>query len=477
MNMNAQREGYLRPKLSMMDHRDCLQIHMSACEILHKTGVQVFSEAGLNLLQEAGSRIEGNLVKIPPSLVEWALASVPDSFELYKRGTDEIALKLDGSEVAFGPGSDTLRYLDPLTGKHRAYQLSDVADCVRLCDALSEIDFVMSVGIPQDVPEEQHYRYQFSTMVRNTSKPIVFVCNTREDIEAIAAMAAEVAGGMEKLKKFPSILLYSEPTTPLQHSLEATEKLLFCAEYSIPVTHSPAPMMGGTAPVTLAGAVALANAEILSSLVMHQLQNEGAPFLYGHGVHHLDMRTMVSVYGAPEYQLARIMAAEMGRFYHLPVWGYGGHTDSKVVDAQAAVDAQFSVQIALMAQTNLNHDVGYIDSGLASSPELMVLTNEIISMNRHFERGFRFDKEAFALDVIHEIGPGGDFLSHDHTLDHWRWQWLPKLFNRQRFEEWESQGKLDINDLLREKTVSLMRDHIVEPPPDPVIAELDRMLA
>ncbi len=146
-------------------------------------------------------------------------------------------------------------------------------------------------------------------------------------------------------------------------------------------------MMGGTAPVTLAGAIALGNAEMLSGLVMHQLKNPGAPFLYGHGVHHMDMKAMVSVYGAPEFQLARMFAAEMGRFYGLPVWGYAGHSDSKVIDAQAAVDLQFSVLIALLAGTNLNHDVGYLESGLTNSPEMMVLADEVISMNRVFSAG------------------------------------------------------------------------------------------
>lgn len=144
-------------------------------------------------------------------------------------------------------------------------------------------------------------------MIRSTVKPTVFVCNDLADIEAITAMAAAVAGGMSNLTQAPTLLLYSERTTPLAHGEEAVDKLLFCARHRIPITHSPAPMIGGTAPVTLAGAVAVGNAEMLSGLVMHQLTNPGAPFLYGHGVHHLDMKEMISVYGAPEFQLARVI--------------------------------------------------------------------------------------------------------------------------------------------------------------------------
>jgi trimethylamine---corrinoid protein Co-methyltransferase len=451
-NFESLTEFTVRPKLALLERPDCLRLHRASCDILRRTGVRVFSPAAVELLRQAGAAVEGDLVKIPPSLIEWALASAPTAFNLYRRGGREVALALDGRESYFGPGSDTLHYLDPRIG------------------------FVMSVGVPRDVAAESYFPHQFATLLRHAVKPIVVVCHTLADMEAITAMAAAAAGGTDNLSRYPSILLYSEPTSPLQHTVEATEKLLFCARYEIPITHSPAPMMGGTAPVTLAGAVALGNAEVLSSLLMHQLEKPGAPFLYGHGVHHLDMREMISVYGAPEFQLARIMAAEMGRFYGLPVWGYAGHSDSRSVDTQAAADAQFSVLMALLAGTNLNHDVGYLESGLMTSPEMMVLCNELIGMNRRFLQGVCLDEKALALDVIHELGPGGEFLSHEHTLDHWRQTWLPRLFDRRPWTVWQEQGAPSFATRLRDQTVALMDEHQVEPLPDAVEAEIDYIL-
>lgn len=465
------------PRLTMLNHEACRRIHAASCQILQQTGVRVYNAPARELLSQAGATLEDEtLVKIQPALVEQALASAPEAFNLYVRGSQQIALKLDGRQAYFGPGSDTLYYLDPRSGRRREYRLADVADCTRLVDALPEIDFAMSVGVPTDVPTGVYYRHQFATMLRHTTKPIVFVCNNLADIEAIGAMAAAVAGGMDALARYPTILLYSEPSSPLRHATEAVDKLLFCAEHAIPVTHSPAPMMGGTAPITLAGAVALGNAEMLSGLVMHQLKNPGAPFLYGHGVHHLDMKEMVSVYGAPEFQLARVMAAEMARFYKLPAWGYTGHTDSKLPDAQAAADAQFSALVAMLAKTNLNHDVGYLESGKTGSPEMMVLTAEIIAQTRHFEAGVRLDDEALALDVIDAVGPGGQFLSHDHTLAHWREFWLPQIFRRQSWEKWEQQGAKDTRTLIREKTVALLDSHQPEPLPDRLDQAVEQIL-
>jgi trimethylamine---corrinoid protein Co-methyltransferase len=467
---------HLHPRLTMLGRADCEQIHQASCYILSRTGVMVYNPCGLELLRSASAQVDGERVRIPAALVDWALTQVAHSFQLFRRGTQAAALELDGTHCYFGPGSDTLRYLDPRTGDRRDFRLADVADCIRLCDALPEIGFVMSVGIPRDVPVDRSYRHQFAAMLRNTVKPIVFVCNDLADIEAIGAMAAAAAGGQQALSDYPTLLLYSEPTTPLSHGAEAVDKLLYCAQHRLPVTHSPAPMMGGTAPVTLAGAVALGNAELLSGLVMHQLKRPGAPFLYGHGVHHLDMKEMISVYGAPEFQLARVMAAEMGRHYRLPVWGYAGHSDSKVLDTQAAIDAQLSVLVALLAGTNLNHDVGYLESGLAASPELIVLTDEIISQSRRFSAGVRLDAEALALEAIDAVGPGGEFMSHAHTFAHWRELWLPQLFDRRRLEPWLERGGRPVEARLKDKTLALMDSHRVPLLPAAVDREIEAIL-
>jgi trimethylamine--corrinoid protein Co-methyltransferase len=460
----------------MLREADCSRLHEASCRILERTGIRVYHDAALTLLRQAGAQVNNDLVRIPAAMVDAALAAAPRSFTLHRRN-GEIGCVLDCEQIYFGPGSDTLRYLDPRSGQRRDFQLADVADCLRVCDALPEIGFVMSVGIPRDAPTERYFRHQFAAMLRHTTKPSVVVCNDLADIEAIAAMAAAVAGGMRQLSAAPTFLVYSEPTTPLSHSLEAVDKLLFCARHRIPVTHSPAPMMGGAAPVTIAGAVALGNAEMLSGLVMHQLTNPGAPFLYGHGAHHLDMKEMISVYGAPEFQLARVMAAEMGHFYKLPVWGYAAHSDSAVLDEQAAIDAQFSIQTALLAKTNLNHDVGYLEAGLANSPELMVLANELIAMNRVFTQGVQFDDEALALDVIDEVGPGGQFLDHNHTMRHWRELWTPSLFDRQRLEPWMEKGSKTMRTRVREATLAILDSHHVEPLPASVDAEIDYILA
>lgn len=463
--------------LSFFDRQQCQTIHHASLEILRRTGVRVLHEGALSLLEDTDAMItDGNLVRFPAGLVEWALNQTPSHVSLCERGGDRAVVRLEGRSVSFGPGSDCPNYLDPRDGQRRPFALADVIDCIRVVDALPELGFVMSMGIPADLKQSNVYRQQFALMVEHTSKPIVFVCDDRADCEAIAAMAAATSGGMEHLRLNPTLLLYSEPTTPLQHGETATDKLLYMAEQALPVVHSPAPMMGATAPATLAGGLALGNAEVLSSLVMHQLKRPGAPFIYGSGLHHMDMKTTISVYGAPEFQLARVAVAEMGRFYGLPTWGYAGHSDSCTVDQQAAADAAFSVLIALLAGLNLAHDVGYIEAGLTTSPEMIVLTAELISMMRRFTDGFALDADALALEAIQTVGPGGNFLTDEHTLRHFREFWQSSLWDRRRLDDWVAAGSKRLGDRLRERTVSLVDSHRPQPLADSVRQEIQYIL-
>ena len=235
-------------------------------------------------------------------------------------------------------------------------------------------------------------------------------------------------------------------------------------------------MLGGTAPVTVAGGMALGNAEVLSSLVMHQLKRPGAPFVYGVQVNHLDMKTMISVYGAPEYQLGRAMSADLARFYGLPSWGNAGMSDSCTLDEQAAIDSTFSVLCALLTGTYLAHDAGYLEAGLTTSPEMIVLTAENITMLRRFMQGVPLDAEALALEVIQQVGPGGDFLAEEHTAKHFREYWQPELFSRERIDDWVRAGKKRLGDRLRDKTIAIMEEHRPDPLAEHVQGEIDYIL-
>ncbi|MFH1135120.1 MAG: trimethylamine methyltransferase family protein [Pseudomonadota bacterium] len=465
-----------KAKFSLLGEEQCAFVHRASLEILRRTGVRVHHPEALNLLRQTDAVIKDEtLVFLPANLVEWALRQAPSHLVLCRRGGNEAAIRLEEGEVHFGTGSDCANYLDPKTDKHRPFTTSEIKDCIRLVDALPRIDFCMSMGAPSDTPEHDRFKTQFALMLEYTAKPIVFIADNRADCEAIYAMAA-AAGGEDNLRLNPNLLSYSQMTTPLVQPRDSLEKLLFTAEKAVPVVHQPSPMMGGAAPVTLSGALALGNAEVLSSIVIHQLKRAGAPFMYGNGLHHMDMRTSISVYNAPEWMLARAAAADMGRYYRLPHFGYAGHTDSNNMDEQAASDAATTIMMGFLTGEHLAHDVGYMESGLTTSPELIVFADECIDMMRTFEKGISFDEESMALDQIHLIGPGGNYMTAEHTYKNFRRLWQPTLFNRDRKERWLSKGGPTLGKRLKDKTIAVMEAHQPAPLDEAVKSEIEYIL-
>ncbi len=211
------------------------------------------------------------------------------------------------------------------------------------------------------------------------------------------------------LRAKPYAIYYGEPVSPLQHAVESVDKLLFCAEKSMPVIYSPAPIAGSTAPMTIAGHVAQGLAECFCGLVIHQLKTPGAPFIMGMGPAVLDMATAQCSYNAPEYLLSYIAIIEMSHFYNLPNWGYAGTTDSQIPDEQATFEAGLETFIAEMAGSNLNHDVGYLDFGRTGSLDMIIILNEVIDQVRRLYRGIPVNDDTLALDVIREVGVGRKF--------------------------------------------------------------------
>jgi trimethylamine--corrinoid protein Co-methyltransferase len=272
--------------------------------------------------------------------------------------------------------------------------------------------------------------------------------------------------------------MYLEPVSPLSHPFESLDKLLFCADHGIPAIYSPAPLAGGTAPITVAGHTCQGVAESLFGLVIHQLRRPGAPFLFGIGPAVLDMATSQSSYNAPEYLMTFLCQIEMARWLDLPNWGYGGTSDSQVVDAQAGMEIAELALLCLAAGSNLNHDVGYLDFGLTASLELIVIVDEYIAMNRKLFAGVEVTPETLAVDVVRDVGPGGDFLSHRQTAKQVRKaQWRPSIINRQGHVRWLEEGGLDLKEKARRKALKLLAEHEPAPLDAALAARVDELVA
>ena len=469
--------AFRSPQFSLLSETQLRDINSAALEVLRHTGVRFHHQGALDMLKKAGAFISGgNLVKFPARLVRNALASAPSRIMMCDRDGNP-AMALEGYNVHFGAGSDCLNLLDPYTGEHRKFVQADLINGYHLCDALPNIHFLMSIGIPSDVDAALAYDTQMALMLEHSTKPIVFVTNDKASCQRAIDMAATVAGGYEALREQQHILLYSEPSSPLQQSETALDKLLMMAEYELPVVHSPGPQMGAVAPITMAGGLAVSVAEIQSSLVVHQLKRPGAPFVFGAGLHHMDMGSMQICYASPEFQLTKAAIAELGRWYGLPTWGYAGCSDAKVMDEQAAVEATLSVIMAKLGGSNLVHDVGYMESGLTASFEMFVLTDELAAMMDHFVKGIEVNDDTLLLNEIHNVGPGGNYIATKQTLKRFREFWFPGLLDRKIRSQWLDAGGTTLGQRLNTQVKDILTNHRPKPLTTDTKQKLQEILA
>ena len=423
-------------------------LHEATLEILERTGVRFSHEGALSIFRHAGVSIsDGDRVRIPARLVDWALRSAPKQIILYDQ-LGQAKIRLSGRKVYFGNGSDLLDIIDHRTGHHRKPVLQDVVEGVRLLDTLPRYDFVMSFVLPHDVPVDTAERHQMRVMLENTTKPLVYVTTEAIHTRAAVAMAEALAGGDQALRERPFAVNYINIADPKRHNWESVEKLLLLAEKGLPAIYRPSIVTRGiSTPITVAGFLCTNNAAQLAGLVLAQLKREGAPFIRcSHGGGTFDMRLTVGQHAAPE---ARGFQADLAHYYGLPCFGIGGVSGSKTVDQQAALEAALTLLEAALGGSQLIHDVGYLNNGMTGSLEQLMICHEIIGWIKHYLPGLTVDADNLALDLIDEIGPDGHFLETEHTLRHLRDDWYPDYLDRQQLDAWVAEGSLDLRERVR----------------------------
>jgi len=460
VDVNAQFCYWERPKLRVLSDRQRETIYASALEVLERTGARLYSPRALTLLKEAGAEvIDDHLVKIPSGVVENAVASAGKRVVLADR-TGKRKLVLEGDNVFFGPGSDNPSTIDLDTQERRTSVLKDVERAARLADALPNIDFLMSFALASDVPSRAADACHFEAMVGNSTKPITATAPDLDGLKAIYEIACAVSGGEAKFRQNPFFILYEQPHSPLKHAGHSLDKLIFCTEKGIPVLYASTPSIGAASPVTLGGSFVLNMAEYLTALVLVQQVKRGATLVFGGGPTTLDMRTTVYSYSAPETMLSLCVRKELGEYLGIPVFNAGGFSDSQLPDQQAALECASSLIYAAMAGGNLIHDVGYLASGMTSSLEMLTICDEQISQVKRFLRSFAVDTESLAVDLIDQVGPEGDFLATDLTLNRFKEEiWSPTIIDRNIHERWESSGSTTLRDRAREKAKALLSSH------------------
>jgi trimethylamine--corrinoid protein Co-methyltransferase len=473
-------EVHATPKFQVLTDEEIEAIYFSALTVLYETGVRVYEPEGVDVAQSGGAIVEdttedSSLVKIPPWMVDKALATLPR--KVVVTGPDrKYRMELYKDQIYFGAGSDTPFTLDPYTGKRRRATYEDVKNFARLAEAMPNIDFHMSLGIVQDRAVGTYDRWQYLAMLEGTNKPINITAVDLDGLNDQLEMAYIRLGGKDEWKKGPCFSLYIEPVSPLSHSEEVVQKLLFATDHGIPFVYTPCPLAGATSPCTLAGTAVQALTESLFGIVLSQIRRPGAPLIIGGLMSNMDMLTTVYCYGSPEMALLSAAYTDITKWLGVPEYETAGCSDAKMFDEQAAMEATINIATSALIGGNMIHDVGYLEQGLTSSMEMMVASDEIIDMVKRILRGIPVTDASMALDVMDEVGPGGHFLEHDHTFNRFKDEiWRPKLLDRQNWENWTAAGSKSHRQRVHERVIEIIEAETEPLFDEKMYAELKRI--
>jgi trimethylamine---corrinoid protein Co-methyltransferase len=448
---------------------DVQRIHEASLIVLERTGIEVQPSECRDIFAAAGARVAAteNRVFIPRSMVEDALARAPNEVVLCGRDPRHD-MTLGGTRVYMGTGGAAVKVLDLDTQRVRESTLADVAQIGRLVDALDNIHFYLRACVARDMPIEDLDLNTFYAAVANTTKHVTGNCFTLQAVRDVVEMAAMIAGGIDALRQRPFISVVTCWTvSPLRYALETVEVLTELIRQEIPVFLSSAPQSGATSPAALAGSLVQINAEELSGVVYSQLVRPGAPIILGYVPSVSDLRTGNFVGGAPEFALMHAAVAQLGQFYNLPVYNSSGLTDSKLPDVQAGYEKGMTGLAAALAGANyIHHSAGFLESMLSVAYEQFVIDDDINGAIMRMVRGIEVNDESLSVDLIDQVCRGGEghYLGTAQSLALMGTEYYyPHSGDRQRRQDWEEAGSLDMRQVARLKAQQILKKHHPEP--------------
>ena len=463
-------------KFRVLSDSDLEKIYQATLECLERTGVNVLNAEARDLFTKAGAHVDGVRVRIPRRIIQQTLGTCPNGFTLWGRD-GQTRMDVFPGQVHFGPGLTSSYFINPYTGERQRSRRQDVATSARVIDSLENIDYVMGLALPEDVDPERASVFEFADMVMNTRKPLMAWGQSLENIQEIYQIAATAVGGEEALREKPIFALFAVGLGPLVMPDTIIANAFWAAEHAIPIAYHGPGVGGISAPVTGAGTLVVELAGCLSGLAAIQLRKPGAPVCLGSVPTPMDPRNGRPLYGSPELSLYSAALSEIATYLNLPLMGTSGASEAKTVDLQAAIESTTQVIFSLLSRTTVPHDAGFLDCADIGSLEMLVMNDEIIGMARRLMRGIEVTDATLMLDVIDRVGPGGEFISAKETAKHFRKEiWLPRLMDRQTWNQWERNGSLSMLDNIRAYIRNILETHTPYPLPDGALEKINTIL-
>jgi len=454
-------------------------IHDSSLTILERVGVEVPHPEVLARFADSGAHIDLNTkrVRIPADLVSRSLQQAGKQFTIYGRDLARHADFGQGKRIYNSTGGQAF-WLDSIGGERRQSTLSDVATAASFCDRLKYIDIVGAMADPPELPGYYRPVELMATLIKNTTKPILFWFNNRGAAKYVVEMLVALRGGEERAAQFPLCYHFLDPISPLRFPLDGIDVLFETSRLNMPTVVAPMAQMGLSAPATIAGTMAQENAEILAGICVTQLIRPGMPVMYGGICHAFDMATTQLILSGPEEAIFGVAMTQMGKHYGLPVYVNVGMTDSKRLDAQAGLEAAATLVMAAAAGADTYGHMGISGADQAASLDALVLQHEVISFIESVMREIEFSGSTLALEEIEAVaGTGTTFLDRDHTVEHFRKElWVPTLLDRQYYQGWLEGGALSTEERCRQRKQQILCTHKPDPAAADLVNSLDKIV-
>ena len=472
MKWNSLKSGYL--EFFTKDEMDA--IHRTSLKILKEIGLKATNEQAFEIFAEAGAEVDpsSKIVKFSESLIEESLASTPSGFTWQARNPEKNVILRD-TLVHFSPAACPPFVRDLETNEQRSATYKDCCNMVKINDALERISDCFCPIFPTDIPNGSEHFYMMRAMVENSDKAIRGRLTGTEVALDSVRIAKKITEASNVTPEGPNMIALTDTISPLRTDDEIVDGIIEYVKEGFPVILSAEMMAGATGPVSLAGTLALQNAEILSHIVLCQKINPGVPLVYGTTSSIMDMKTSMLRYGAPEMALLNAATAQLGRYYSIPSRGAAGCADAKELDMQAGYEVAINVLMSALAGINyITQSVGGMDMGLSVSYRKIMIDHDMLGSIIRCLQGIKIDEEALAYEVIKNVGPGGTFLAQKHTFDNFRKEhYYSELADTSVYSKWDEKGRARLEDKAADKIRDILENHSPNPLPESVVKELD----
>jgi trimethylamine--corrinoid protein Co-methyltransferase len=465
-------------RLEVMEQKDAEAVHLRSIQLLEGMGIKVVSAEGRRLLKEAGAEVDEKtqVCRIPGSLVEESMRRCKREFTMAARNP-KYDFVLDGGHCYACTDGVGLATIDLETGERRPSALRDVADSAKIVDYLPMMHMYNPLVTPLDVPKHAHTVHEYMTALENCEKHFT-TGSTYQREEAVyeVKMAEAVAGGEKELRRRPIISSLTCTTSPMVLGM-TTDAAIEFSRAGCPPLLMAMPLIGATAPMTVAGAVVLGNAQVIALATVLQLAAPGSPLCYSSEPMAMDVQSGLFEGLFPAADMVRAAHVQMSRYYRIPIFIGGWGTCSKAPDVQAGYEKAFSAFIAYLSGADMTSGPGLLENWTVLSHEQLVLDHEMFTMMADMLKGFRVDDVTVPMEVIMEVGHEGHYMGKKHTLDHFREMWQPMVTDGRTYKEWKASGGKNAVDHARDKAREILRTHVPGPLAEDVGRDLRALVA